>query len=286
MKRVVLSVILVLAACSWASAETSMWKARKGDSVIYLGGTCHVLRESDYPLPPEFEKAYRASQILVLEADLGQLNDPSVTRETVAKSRYDDGSTMDKHLSAKSYSQLAEYCKANDIPLTALNQFKVSIAMVSLTYMELVKLGIDQKGVDDFYYKLAKKDNKRIEGLESVEEQIDLIVSMADGNEDEFVSYSLKDIGNLKENFAELAAAWRKGDVVKLNELLIAELKTHESKEYKKLIIDRNTKWLPIILSYQNRPQTRLVLVGAGHLVGPDGLIEALRKKGYRVDKL
>jgi uncharacterized protein YbaP (TraB family) len=52
------------------------------------------------------------------------------------------------------------------------------------------------------------------------------------------------------------------------------------------LITDRNRNWLPVIEAYQRKPQTRFILVGVGHLVGPDGLIEALKKRGYTVDKL
>lgn len=53
-----------------ASAETSLYEITKGDQKIYLGGTIHVLRSSDYPLPAEFEQAYENANILVLETDM------------------------------------------------------------------------------------------------------------------------------------------------------------------------------------------------------------------------
>jgi uncharacterized protein YbaP (TraB family) len=140
--------------------------------------------------------------------------------------------------------------------------------------------------VDFFFYQLAKKDGKRVEGLESADEQLDALVGIADGNEDQFVSYAIKDLDTLKERFAELAGAWRTGDTVKLNELLVSQLRAEAPQEYQKLVVARNRKWLPAILGYHASPQTRLVLVGAAHLVGPDGILEALRKNGYRVEKL
>ncbi|HJV35738.1 TraB/GumN family protein [Geomonas sp.] len=286
MKRTIAAVILVLFACNWAFAESSVWKAQKGNAVIYLGGTCHVLRQSDFPLPPEFAKAYGASQVVVFEADPGELQDPAMQKKALARSIYPDGSTIDKHLSPDTYAQLAAYCQANNIPLAALRQFKVSVAMVSLTFLELMKLGVDQKGVDYFFYELAKKEGKKVEALESADEQLEALVTIADGNEDEFVSYAIRDLGTLKERFAELAGAWRTGDTVKLNELLVSQLRTEDPKEYQKLVVDRNRKWLPAILGYHASRQTRLVLVGAAHLVGPDGILEALKKKGYRVEKL
>jgi uncharacterized protein YbaP (TraB family) len=286
MKKVIASFALVLFACTWASAASSVWKAQKGNAVIYLGGTCHVLRETDYPLPEEFDTAYKASDTVIFETDIGTLNDPSTQQKMLAKATYADGSTIDQHLSPRVYGKLSAYCDANGIPLQAFGRFKPSILMVTLTLMEFMKLGVTSRGVDTYFYELAKKDKKNVEGLETADQQIDYLVSMADGNEDEFVTYSLKDLKTLKETFETLADAWRKGDTGKLAEMMITELKTGQPKLYRKLIVDRNRNWLPVIAADAGKPQTRFFLVGVGHLVGPDGIIEALVKKGYKVDKL
>lgn len=280
------SIVLVMFVCTGASAESSVWKAQKGGSVIYLGGTFHVLRESDYPLPAEFDTAYKASSVVVFETDLGNLQGPSAQQKLLAKAMYADGSTIDKHLSAKAYGELSAYCEANGIPLTALGRFKPSMLMTTLTLMELMKLGATQQGVDRLFHELAARDGKDVEGLETVDEQIDYLVSMADGNEDEFVTHSIRNMKTIKQQFKAFSDAWRTGDAGKLDELMVAELKTSQPKLYKKLISDRNRNWLPLIEAYQKTPRTEFILVGAGHLVGPDGIIEALRKKGYRVEKL
>jgi uncharacterized protein YbaP (TraB family) len=67
---------------------------------------------------------------------------------------------------------------------------------------------------------------------------------------------------------------------------MVTELKTKLPKLYKRLVTDRNSKWLPLIDAYMNTPQTEFILVGAGHLVGPEGIIALLKKKGYMIDKL
>lgn len=286
MKRVIVGIVLVLFACTRAGAESSVWKAQKGTTVIYLGGTCHVLRETDFPLPPEFDQAYKASQVVVFETDLGKLQEPATQQRLLAKAMYSDGSSVDKHLSAKAYAELSAYAEANGIPLQVFGRFKPSMLMTTLMLMELMKLGVTQQGVDNVYYARVKTDKKAIEGLETVDQQIDYIVSMADGNEDAFVDYSIEEMKTLKEQFELLADAWRKGDTGKLDELMDGELRSQQPQIYKKLIVDRNRNWLPVIDTYQKTRQTRFVLVGVAHLVGPDGLIEALRKKGYKVVKL
>lgn len=286
MKRIMLSIALVVSVCTWASAESSVWKAQKDSSVIYLGGTCHLLRQSDFPLPPEFDKAYKASDLLIFETDLGKLQDPSTQQKLMAKAMYTDGSTIDKHLSSQVYSMLSKYCASNSIPVEALKQFKPSIVIVTLTSMELMKLGVTQEGVDLFFHKLATKDKKVVEKLETVEEQINFIVEMGKGAEDTFVTHSLSEMKNIKRDYENLVSAWKTGNAKKLSELMIADLKTKTPKIYKQLIADRNENWLPIIKDYQKTPEKEFILVGVGHLVGQDGIIKALRKDGYKVEKL
>lgn len=286
MKRVILGIVLVLSACSGAWAESSVWKAQKGTTVIYLGGTCHVLREKDFPLPTEFDRAYRASQVVVFETDIGKLQDPEFQQKLLTKAVYGDGSTIDKHLSAKTYAGLSAYAEANGIPIQSLDRFKPSMVMTALTLLELMKLGVTQQGVDNVYYARATADKKSVEGLETIDRQIDYIISMADGNEDAFVDYSIAEMKDVKEQFDLLVAAWRTGDAGKLDELMSGELRAHQPQMYKRLIVERNRSWLPVIDAYQKTRRTHFVLVGVAHLVGPDGLIEALKKKGYRVDKL
>ena len=284
--KIIVAILLVLCASTWAAAESSVWKAHKGDAVIYLGGTFHILRATDFPLPPEFDKAYRASDVVLFETDVDKLREPSTQQKLLAQGMYADGSTIDKHLSDRSYGELSAYCASNGIPLTALSRFKPSMLMMTLTLMELTKLGVTQQGVDTVFYERAQKDKKAVRGLETVDEQITLLISMADGDEDDFVSYSLRDMKTIRDQFEALEQAWRKGDAARLDELLVSEMKTEYPKLYRKLVLDRNRNWLSSIDALQKSPGTKFILVGAAHLVGPDGLIEALRKRGYRVDKL
>jgi hypothetical protein len=158
--------------------------------------------------------------------------------------------------------------------------------MAVLTLMELMKLGVTQHGVDRYFYDLANSEGKAVQGLETVDEQIDHIVSMADGAEDEFVTHSLREMKAIKQRFETLTQAWRSGDADTIDALMVATVKTQQPKLYRRLIVERNNNWLPAITASRAKPRTALVLVGMAHLVGADGLLEALKKKGYRIQKL
>lgn len=286
MQKILLSITLLLVICTQSRAESSVWKIQKNNSVMYLGGTFHLLRPSDFPLPPEFEKAYKAADLLVFETDPAKFNDAAAQQKLISQAMYDDGSTIDKHLSAKTYKLLNEYCTANGISLENLKHFKPSIVAITLAAIELSKFGVAQEGVDIFFYKLALKDKKAIEGFETMDEQIRFIVGMGEGNEDAYITHSLNDMKTIRQDYETMVTAWKKGDAGKLDDLFVAELKAKMPKLYKELLTDRNENWLPLIEAYGKTPEKEFILVGAGHLVGSDGIVEILRKKGYTVEKL
>jgi uncharacterized protein len=47
-----------------------------------------------------------------------------------------------------------------------------------------------------------------------------------------------------------------------------------------RLLIDRNKRWVPKIEALADGPDTAMVIVGAGHLVGPDSVVDLLQKDG------
>lgn len=286
MRNIILGVAFVLFGMSQSYAESSVWKLQKGDSVLYLGGTCHLLRPSDFPLPMEFDIAYRASDLLVFETDYAKLKDPGTQQALMLHSMYTDGSTIEKYLSPKTYRLLDQYCANNGIPLSGLKQFKPSLIAFTMMAMELAKFNVTQEGVDSFFYQSAKHDRKSVEVFETVEEQIQFITGMGEGNEEAFIKHTLNDMKTIKEQYEAMIDAWRKGEDKKLNKLMVVDLKTKYPELYQKLLVDRNENWLPMIKAYSRTPQKEFILVGVGHLVGPDGIVASLRKNGYSVEKL
>jgi uncharacterized protein len=115
---------------------------------------------------------------------------------------------------------------------------------------------------------------------------MDYLLGMGKGDEDDFIAYTIRDIKSTKENYEEMVDSWKKGDVKTLYELVIGEIKTQMPEIYKDIIFDRNNNWLPVIEKYFENQKTEFVLVGMAHLVGPDGIIDQLCKKGYKVEKL
>jgi len=286
MKNLMWGIILNLILCWSVAADTSLWKVQLHNSVTYIGGTCHVLRKSDYPLPEEFLKAYEDSDIIVFETYLEELNSPKTQEMIIRKGIYNDELSLDKVLSPRTYDFLRQYCEASGIPVLSLNKLKPSMVVLTLLGLELQKLGIDQTGVDHYFHHKATMEGKKTEGLESVNQQIEFVLSMGQGSEDEFIEHSIKDLKKTRQILNDLIAAWRQGDEDNLYTLYIAPMKKDYPNLYSTLIAERNREWLSKIKHYLQTSQNEFILVGVGHLVGTDGIIDHLRRSGYVINKL
>ena len=286
MKRICVLLTALLLGLS-ARADTSVWKVESANGILYLGGTCHVLREKDYPLPPEYDAAYAKASIVVFETDIAKATSPEMNVKLMRGCMYTDGKTTLKTvLSPAVYKKLEAYCATVNLQLDQMKQFRPPIVLVSLTFMELGKHGIAMQGVDAHYYERAETDNKRVDSLDTLEQQIAFIAGMGEGNEDAFVLHSLEDLGKVGERIGPLLAAWRSGDTARLENLFLKDFRKDFPKVYEQLIVKRNRAWLPRIEHYLETADTEVVLVGAAHIVGKDGLLAALKKKGYKVTRL
>lgn len=226
-----------------ATGQSPVWKVSKGDQTLYLGGTCHILRKSDFPLPGAFDAAYAKSDSLVFEIDPAQMEDPSVAMNLMSKARYADGRSLKTVLSNEVYAMLAKQAEKSGMPIELLNGFKPGMAVMMVTIQELMKVGVTQEGVDMVYAKRAKADDKPVRSLETLEFQIDLITSIGEGLEDEFVRYSLRDLNQIEKYFDELIRAWRVGDNEALERLFVDDMRKFPEL-YESLLAQRNRKWM------------------------------------------
>ena len=130
------------------------------------------------------------------------------------------------------------------LPIEQLAHIKPSMVLLSLVLLEMKKEGVTGEGVDLHYLQRAREDGRKVEGLEPVLKQIDLMVDMAKGHEDEFMAYSLKDLDDTQKEIAEIIPAWREGKRDQLWTLLCADLIRDYPDLYREMISDRNAAWL------------------------------------------
>ena len=279
---------VILVSCGWtvASADTSVWVATSGATKVYLGGTVHLLRPGDYPLPEEYDQAYADSERLFFETDVSSMNDMSVQATMLQQLTYSDARSLKTVLSEEAYETLASHLATVGMPIMMMEKFKPGLVVSTLQLLEFQKLGFTPQGVDVYFNNRALGDAKSVGELESVQAQINYIANMGEGNESEFILLSLGDLEEISSSMESLITAWREGDIQALAELFVDDMRLESEELYNSLLLERNQNWLPIIEQMFKEDGNEFVLVGAAHLVGEDGLLSLLEAKGYQVEQL
>ena len=280
--------ILVLSVCTAGSvcADASVWSVTDGNNTVYLGGTVHFLRASDFPLPEEYEQAYQAASEIYFETDIAAMTDVSVQTQMLQQLTYNDERTLKTVLTQEAYTALSDYAVSKNIPMMVLDKFKPGLLITTLQILEVQSMGFTPQGVDTYFTARAIGDAKSLGQLEAVQEQIEFIAAMGKGNESEFVLLSLRDLDQTRELMDEMVQAWRVGNNARLEKLFVEDMRSETPELYDSLLLQRNLMWIPLIDQMLDDGDTEFVLVGAAHLVGEDGLLELLANKGYEIRQL
>lgn len=281
----------IVVAVIWSSplvAQTSVWKVSQGDDFVYLAGTVHLLRSTDYPLPAAFEQAYAESQRLFFETDLAQMSDVSLQRRMMEQMTYQDGRTLRTVLNEEAYQALTQFVQdANvPIPLAMMQTFKPGFLMSTLSVLEFQKMGFTPQGVDAYFFTRAMGDGKERGQLESLDEQIAMLAAMGEGKESEYILFSLKDFSELENSIERIISAWRAGNMEALEDEFINDMRQASEELYESLLVRRNNAWLPIIENMFNEDGVEYVLAGVAHMVGEHGLLALLQDRGYTIEQL
>lgn len=269
---------------SSAFAETSLYEISKGEHKIFLGGTIHVLRNSDYPLPVEFEQAYARAQILVLETDLQKSNSPEFSQRFAETFMYRNGKNLAQDLQPKLWQALQAYADKSQFPLGQMNMFKAVFVSLSISLAEMQKRGYGLgKGVDMYFFQKANQAQKPVQELESTDDILQHMQALADLDANQVISAALRDVKKMDEALGVALRYWRAGELEKLDKTLATDMRKETPAVYQRLLVDRNNAWLPKIEKLITTKETELILVGALHLSGKEGLLNQLKARGYAV---
>jgi hypothetical protein len=267
------------------ATRSFMWKATRQQGAVYLVGSVHMLTKDFYPLAAPIEAGFKDSDLLVEEVDLAEMLAPDQQFSLLARGMLPAGQTLDKVVSPATMALVNARVGSLGMPASALQQFKPWFLAMTLMAVEWEKAGFDAAlGLDKHFYDRAQTEGKTVQGLETTEYQISRFDGMAMTQQDRFLAESLKDLDAEKASVQKIAAAWKTGDLPTLERLVLQDVKD-DPFMYQRLLVERNRNWLPKIEALFTRPGRAFIVVGAAHLVGPDGLIAMLKAKGARVDQ-
>ena len=265
-------------------AKSFLWKVESGSRVLYLAGSVHALTADVYPLNPAFENAFQASGTLVEEIDLSQGDLLTLGPMLLTKGMYQDGRTFDAVVSKETLALVNKRLN-NPMALELIRTMKPWMVMLMLSAMQIQQAGLDiNLGLDKYFFDKAQKAGKATVGLETAEYQIDRFDTMPESLQEQLLRSTLDDLDAQGKELTAIVTAWQRGDAASLEKTLLSGF-TQYPAAYRSLIVERNNNWMPQIEKCLGQATPCLVVVGAAHLVGPDGLLTLLRQKGYKVEQ-
>lgn len=269
-----------------SSEATSVWKIKSSDNTVYLMGSIHLLKAEDFPPHPKMEEAYRDAQNIVFETNLDSMETMEIQQFTLMNAMYPTGQTLETELSDSVFTLAQETASGLGMDLSGLNQFKPWFVAVTLDVVKLQKLGFDPNyGIDRYFFKKAKEQGKNILSLESVKFQLSLFTNLDDKNQETFLLQSLNQFKDIEKYLNEILQSWKQGDLKGLENSLNKSFKEYPEM-YEKFLVNRNNNWLQRIQTFLANDENYLVIVGAGHMAGEEGLINMLNKLGYQTSQL
>lgn len=270
-----------------------LWKASDGDNAVYLLGSFHLLKPSDYPLSKDVDLALADAESVLFEISPAELQSPELAAGMMQAALRTDGTTLDEQVGPELAARLRTW--SADLPAGVpingemLQRFDPWFAALTVSLMQMSAMGLDPAlGLDKHFMARAAEAGKPVAGLETAAQQIALFDGMAPEEQVQMLSDALQDAAEGTEQLETLHADWRAGRVDALWNGMAADMRREYPQLYKRINVDRNDAWLAELVARLEAPNgdDTLVVVGALHLLGKDGVVEKLRERGYTVERI
>ena len=258
------------------------WKAVSGSNVVYLLGSIHIGSKALYPLPKVITDGFDRSKVMVVEVDINKV-DPATASQFLASGMYTDGDTLWKHISPETATKVKTFIKSAGLTEEYVGSLKPWLAGVMVPMIPMLKAGaLADLGIDKHFMDLAE-GKKKIEQVETADFQFKLLSSVPDNLADVYVNYTIGEVSKSKEEDLKLEKLWLAGDADAIDKAMSEHPKELDGL-MRALLQDRNPHMADVAEKYlKNGEGPCFFVVGAAHLVGKEGVIAILKKRGYTV---
>jgi len=290
-----LVVLVALAASGAAQAQSDrrgfLFEVRKGAQSSLLFGTIHVGRPEFYPLPESRLSRLSKFDALVLEADVTDTNRAvTATQKFAMYGSSEEG--LDKRLPPEMLKRVDAVLARNQLDTAPMMRMKPWMLGTVLSLFEAAQAGyVPALAVEAYVIRLAKAGNKPILELEGIEQQFSLFENASWATQVAFLEDALKAVESnaARREINRIAQAWETADRPAL-ERLLAEMRAQTSVGARftvdTILLGRHEAMVGRMQAMMADGRNYLFAVGALHLVGPRGLVEMLRARGYTVTEL
>lgn len=270
-------IFLVLSSFVFGQNNSLLYQVKSKDKkVSYLFGTIHMIPDSLYYFPGKLDKIISKSDEVILE--VANLSDQSSLMKLMT---LDSGSCFDIFTPEQKDSVLNWGANLLGIKPEQFEkgfEKRKPFTLLQLSFQKMISGKI--RMVDMEIESKAQHDKIPVTGLETVEYQLSIFDKMPSEEMANFIMETVRNPDEGEKNFQKMVQYYNKQDLESLAKLILESDELGSSAE--ELLDKRNKNWIPKMEALMSS-KTCFFAVGAGHLGGPNGVIELLRQKGYEV---
>ncbi len=285
MLRALVAAMLWAAALAPATAAPPMWTVRgPGGAQVTLFGSVHMLTEDADWRTPALDAALARADTVWFETPFDGDARLEAGRLAAAKSKAPAGRTLSSYLSKADQALLARTASRLGISPQSLEPMAPWYAEMLIAVADLERVGGRQAlGVEEQISAGLPPGVKR-RAFESAAQQIEMFAAASPREQADTLVQSLKEMESEPDAFAQLQKAWVAGDVGSIERQSIAPMRRKAPRLYRRMVTSRNRAWTATIESLLKGSEQAFIVVGVGHLIGPDSVPVMLRKKGFAVE--
>lgn len=268
----------------------------KNNTTIYLLGSIHAADDTIYPLNDTIMNSFNDSDYLAVEVDtLSLQNNFDLSLKLAEKMMYNDSTTIKNHIGDELYNKMVNFLKEKKSYSSLYDNYK-PVFFESLFENLIINDAMlkSESGIDMYFLSLASENNKKILEVESAEFQYNLLLNTPLELDKIMIEEYIDNYDLNVSQMKDLYELWKKGDKEQLENILINSESQNATEEEKKLmenynqslIIDRNYGMANVLENYFEKKQNVFCVVGLGHVIGDEGIINLLQKIGYDVAQL
>jgi len=271
-----------------AAVDPLLWRAEHpARGTLYLFGSVHLNDRRIEDLGPGVDAAWRESDELVVEIDTSTLS-PADSQAVVARwAVLQPPQTVADALPPGLWQRVAAHLHLRGIPESHVAHMKPWFLYLVLVQIEFERAGyLPEHGVDELFIRAAT-GTKPIVGLETMESQLQVFDAMSVSLQHQLLAESLDRSDAVAGEVAALIDAWSRGDESRLSTLVFAPLEKNPELAgfYDRLFYVRNRAMTEAVVELARDGKTRFVVVGAGHMLGPEGIPALLAARGWTVSR-
>jgi uncharacterized protein len=283
--------------------ELLLWKIepKSGSNYsTYILGSYHIGKSCQLQ-SPDLESALNEAEEVIFEVDANSSDISQIQLSIIDAIRYkgipeNSKDSLVNVLKPETYKLLAKKSQAMGLPLDNLAYLRPWVFMFMLQSSTLAKTNYKpQCGIESMILDRLRSKNKKTSGLETESYQIELIMSLYEKMDVQDIINAIQEIVKQKDTsqvlsefnsqLDELTSSINSGDLETF-EKSVNTMCQNSLEDCDRLLTQRNKNWIPKIEKIITDTKDNLIVVGAGHLVGKEGVIKLLQSKGYNVRRV